>query len=255
MALFPRHRRNSWQLGRRRRREASSRTGRRCVAVREQVLKALEEARNAKQIGKAVEAQVTVDGRRTGVLGSGALSRSTALSLHRVGSDAGAKKSGNGTGAVSVQVSKADGQKCERCWNYSIHVGEDQNYPTVCERCSAVLKEIEAEAQSGRTERYTHAMRKFHFLIAAFVVVARPRGQVGGGTQDSSARQHSDHPRILPPHPSGKSRRRLRPLRRFVRRRGRSARWCCSRWSRCSLSPPCSGKTATRYRPPGSACR
>jgi isoleucyl-tRNA synthetase len=51
-------------------------------------------------------------------------------------------KSGNGTGAVSVQVSKAEGRKCERCWNYSTRVGEDANYPTVCERCSAVLKEI-----------------------------------------------------------------------------------------------------------------
>jgi isoleucyl-tRNA synthetase len=32
--------------------------------------------------------------------------------------------------------------KCERCWNYSTRVGEDKQYPTVCERCSAVLKEI-----------------------------------------------------------------------------------------------------------------
>jgi isoleucyl-tRNA synthetase len=42
-----------------------------------------------------------------------------------------------------VQVSKAPGEKCERCWNFSTHVGEDKNYPTVCERCSAVLKEID----------------------------------------------------------------------------------------------------------------
>jgi len=53
------------------------------------------------------------------------------------------KPSGNGTGSVSVQVSKADGKKCERCWNYSIHVGEDKGYPTICERCSAVLQELE----------------------------------------------------------------------------------------------------------------
>jgi isoleucyl-tRNA synthetase len=33
--------------------------------------------------------------------------------------------------------------KCERCWNYSARVGEDKVYPTVCERCSPVLKEIE----------------------------------------------------------------------------------------------------------------
>ena len=54
--------------------------------------------------------------------------------------------SGNGTGGVAVQVAKADGKKCDRCWNYSTHVGEDAVYPTVCERCSAVLKEIEAAA-------------------------------------------------------------------------------------------------------------
>ncbi|MGB8776248.1 MAG: zinc finger domain-containing protein [Terriglobales bacterium] len=44
---------------------------------------------------------------------------------------------------MQIEVRKADGTKCERCWNYSIHVGEDNNYPTVCERCSAVLKEIQ----------------------------------------------------------------------------------------------------------------
>ena len=49
---------------------------------------------------------------------------------------------GNGIGGVRVEVKKADGAKCERCWNYSIHVGEDKMYPTVCERCSAVLKEL-----------------------------------------------------------------------------------------------------------------
>jgi isoleucyl-tRNA synthetase len=50
--------------------------------------------------------------------------------------------SGNGSGGVHVEVKKADGLKCERCWNYSTRVGEDPNYPTVCERCAAVLKEI-----------------------------------------------------------------------------------------------------------------
>jgi isoleucyl-tRNA synthetase len=50
---------------------------------------------------------------------------------------------GNGTGSVAVHVSKADGTKCSRCWNYSPLVGEDKEYPTVCERCSAVLKELE----------------------------------------------------------------------------------------------------------------
>jgi len=56
----------------------------------------------------------------------------------------GGLAAGNGTGGVHVEVKKADGLKCERCWNYSTRVGEDKAYPTVCERCSAALKELEA---------------------------------------------------------------------------------------------------------------
>jgi isoleucyl-tRNA synthetase len=48
------------------------------------------------------------------------------------------------TGAenVSIAVSRAEGEKCERCWNYSTRVGESERYPTVCERCVAALNEI-----------------------------------------------------------------------------------------------------------------
>jgi isoleucyl-tRNA synthetase len=41
-------------------------------------------------------------------------------------------------------VLPAEGKKCERCWNYSIHVGESARYPNVCERCVAALEEIES---------------------------------------------------------------------------------------------------------------
>jgi isoleucyl-tRNA synthetase len=113
------------------------------LSVRTEVLKALEEARQSKLIGGAnLEAEVTLTAaepvfsvlkryqerlRYLFIVSAVTLLQGT---------------SGNGTGGVSVQVSKADGKKCERCWNYSIHVGEDSVYPTVCERCSAVLKDI-----------------------------------------------------------------------------------------------------------------
>jgi isoleucyl-tRNA synthetase len=42
-----------------------------------------------------------------------------------------------------VEILRADGAKCERCWNYSTHVGENTRYPGVCERCTAALAEIE----------------------------------------------------------------------------------------------------------------
>jgi isoleucyl-tRNA synthetase len=42
-----------------------------------------------------------------------------------------------------VEILRADGAKCERCWNYSTHVGENTRYPSICERCSEALAEIE----------------------------------------------------------------------------------------------------------------
>jgi isoleucyl-tRNA synthetase len=46
---------------------------------------------------------------------------------------------------LEVAVQRADGAKCERCWNYSTHVGESTDYPTLCERCVAALHEIERD--------------------------------------------------------------------------------------------------------------
>ena len=38
-----------------------------------------------------------------------------------------------------VEVVKADGKKCDRCWNYSVRVGESQAHPLLCERCIPAL--------------------------------------------------------------------------------------------------------------------
>jgi isoleucyl-tRNA synthetase len=45
--------------------------------------------------------------------------------------------------SLEVTVQRAEGKKCERCWNYSTHVGESSRYPTICERCSEAIAEIE----------------------------------------------------------------------------------------------------------------
>ena len=36
---------------------------------------------------------------------------------------------------ISVNVVKAEGQKCERCWNYHVSVGRAPEHPTLCHRC------------------------------------------------------------------------------------------------------------------------
>lgn len=41
---------------------------------------------------------------------------------------------------LSIKVERADGNKCERCWNWSVKVGSFAEYPDVCERCYQVLK-------------------------------------------------------------------------------------------------------------------
>jgi isoleucyl-tRNA synthetase len=112
-------------------------------AVRDEVLKALEEARNSKLIGGSLEAEVKVTASDPAY---------SVLARYRdqlrylfIVSAATLEQgpSGNGTSGIKVDVRKADGKKCERCWNYSTHVGEDKEYPNVCERCSAALREIE----------------------------------------------------------------------------------------------------------------
>jgi isoleucyl-tRNA synthetase len=110
-------------------------------SVRDEVLKALEEARNAKLIGGGLEAQVRVTASDP-VFSVLKRYEDQLRYVFIVSAVRLIQGSGNGTGSVGVEVAKADGIKCERCWNYSTHVGEDQNYPTVCERCSGVLKGI-----------------------------------------------------------------------------------------------------------------
>ena len=116
------------------------------LGLRSEALKALEEARIAKRIGGSLEAHLHL---------AAPEKLYPVLERHRdqlrylfIVSDVVLEKlpASNGESGLLISVSNAPGQKCERCWNYSTHVGEDKIYPTVCERCSAVLAEIEATA-------------------------------------------------------------------------------------------------------------
>ena len=43
---------------------------------------------------------------------------------------------------VEVAVKNAPGEKCERCWMISTTVGDDEAYPTACERCAKVIRQL-----------------------------------------------------------------------------------------------------------------
>ncbi|MFH1563504.1 MAG: zinc finger domain-containing protein [Nitrospirota bacterium] len=45
----------------------------------------------------------------------------------------------NKGGRIKGRDKKAKGEKCSRCWNYSVAVGINIEHPTLCERCMVVV--------------------------------------------------------------------------------------------------------------------
>jgi len=113
----------------------------RLFAIRDDVLRALEEARVAKQIGSSLEAKVTLEASGDAL----ELLRRHEKDLRYLFIVSQVELHEAQAQRVSIAITVAEGKKCERCWNYSTRVGESDRYPTVCERCIAALEEIERE--------------------------------------------------------------------------------------------------------------
>jgi isoleucyl-tRNA synthetase len=109
--------------------------------LRDLVLNKLEEARGAKLIGSSLEARINL---RVGKFWHDLLApRADQLRYLFIVSEVALEPGGEHDKSVAIEIERAQGQKCERCWNYSTRVGESATYPTVCERCVAALNEIE----------------------------------------------------------------------------------------------------------------
>ena len=115
------------------------------MLVRDDVLKALEEARNAKTIGKSLEAKVTVYVKKE--LLEAFDTTKIDFAQFFIVSDftlAGLKEEAPAEAldldVASVIVVKAQGEKCERCWTISSKVGESEKHPTLCVRCADVVE-------------------------------------------------------------------------------------------------------------------
>jgi isoleucyl-tRNA synthetase len=52
----------------------------------------------------------------------------------------------------AVTVDKANGHKCDRCWNYSTTVGLSQKHPLLCDRCESVIEDMAASGQLMQSE-------------------------------------------------------------------------------------------------------
>lgn len=108
--------------------------------VREAVLKALEDARRSGLIGNSLEARVIL--RAAGDAASLLRRHEDDLRYIFIVSQIEIEDTPGTGGDLRIEVLKADGPKCERCWNYSIEVGKDSTYPSLCERCVPAVQEI-----------------------------------------------------------------------------------------------------------------
>jgi isoleucyl-tRNA synthetase len=108
----------------------------RLFELRQLALPELEQARQAKIIGKALEAKLTLTGSGS-VL---AEARSHSEALREILNVSQLEFQTSKDDQVTSAVSKADGQKCERCWHWETDVGSHPEHPTICARCvKAVL--------------------------------------------------------------------------------------------------------------------
>ncbi|MCX5707284.1 MAG: isoleucine--tRNA ligase [Candidatus Omnitrophica bacterium] len=115
-----------------------------------EVAKALEERRSGGEIGSSFDAQInllTKEQNRYNFLNS--LKENFAeifkvsqvnIENREVGKESLTSKVLSG---VAIEISKASGLKCVRCWNYSDSTGKSARHPLICKRCEEALKEKE----------------------------------------------------------------------------------------------------------------
>lgn len=124
----------------------------RIMEIRSVVLKALEQARNHKVIGKSLEAKVTVycDEQTTALLQDPTINfaQLSIVSQFVVGGlTSEAPDSAVEQDGIAVTVEKAEGEKCERCWTISETVGSNEQHPTLCAHCAEVVEAYYVEAE------------------------------------------------------------------------------------------------------------
>jgi isoleucyl-tRNA synthetase len=116
------------------------------LEVRSEVLKILEIARKDKFIGDSLQAKVKLSSatKYQHLLKTYETFLPTLfiVSQVEVAESLPAGKYLYQSDDLSILVLRADGQKCERCWNYSTEVGSDQEFETVCQKCSVALREM-----------------------------------------------------------------------------------------------------------------
>ncbi len=117
----------------------------RILALRSDVSRVLEAARQTKVIGHPLDARVSIalpDSLQE-MLGDDAELLRSVFIVSQVQLSSADDLSGGSEGVeipgARIQVSNASGDKCERCWVHSESVGQFEDHATLCDRCHNIL--------------------------------------------------------------------------------------------------------------------
>lgn len=111
----------------------------RIFKVREKVTKAIEEKREAGVIKSSLEAKLILSVSDSSLF-SLLKSYGKDLASFFIVSEVELKEKTSG-GEIDIEILRAEGEKCQRCWNYSLSVGSSSDHPLLCSRCVEVLYE------------------------------------------------------------------------------------------------------------------
>jgi len=114
--------------------------------IREKALAALEEKRQAKVIGSPLEAKVTL---KTGDkdLYNFLKKKCDELPAILIVSQVEVVLDASAGDECAIDVVKAEGEKCQRCWNYRRDIGKDKDYTDLCARCAVVVRKFAKEVE------------------------------------------------------------------------------------------------------------
>jgi isoleucyl-tRNA synthetase len=104
--------------------------------IRTMALPELERARQAKVLGKSLEARLTLtlNGAALEAARSAEGELAEILNVSQLAIESGE--------TAAARVERASGSKCERCWHWELEVGSSSAHPTLCPRCVAAVSSI-----------------------------------------------------------------------------------------------------------------
>ncbi len=117
------------------------------LTVRSEVSKALELARNEKLIGHSLDAKIQLQapqGKWRDLIEAYLedLPALCIVSQVEIVDNLDQGIAGEAIPELRIGIVKAAGEKCERCWNYSVSVGQSKEHPSICRRCANVLVKL-----------------------------------------------------------------------------------------------------------------